>query len=215
MAASSRNYRIWVAASSLVVGPLLMSIGDLVHPAERTDAADQITILMDGATRWYAAHLLLFIGSLLFIPGILALTGLAAERRPAAGYAAQLLMLISSAALSAVFVFEMLLARVVIDDADGATALLETFESVEVFGPIAPALLAFFVGTGLVVFTLVPAPAPFRWPAAGLALGAIFIFAEIVSSEVILSQIGNILVFLAGTAFAWLIVRRASLGGSA
>lgn len=210
MTASRSVYRTRIAASSLVVGPLLMSIGDLMHPAERSDAADQIAILMDGATRWYAAHLLLFIGSLLFIPGVLAVTGLAAERRPAVGYAARLLMLVASSAFAAVFVFEMLLARVVIDDAVAATALLKTFESGKVLGSIAPALLAFFVGIGLVVFALVPAPAPFRWPAVGFGLGAIFIFVEIVSYEVVFSQIGNVLVFLAATAFAWLIVRRES-----
>ena len=112
MTASPQTYRSGIAASSLVVGPLVMSIGDLIHPAESSDAAAQITILMDGAARWYAAHLLLFIGSLLFIPGVLALTGLAAERRPAIGYAAQVLMMIASSALAAVFVFEMLLAPI-------------------------------------------------------------------------------------------------------
>ncbi len=217
MTSSPRNYRTWVAAASLVVGPLVMSVGDLIHPEESMDAADQIAILVDDATRWYTAHLLLFIGILLLIPGLVALAGLAEERRPVVGYAARILLLISTAAFSAIFVFEMLLGRVILDGADTATAtaLLDTFQSGQVFGAIAPAALAFFVGIGLVLFALVSEPGRFRWPAVVLALGAIFIFAEIVSSEVILSQIGNILIFLAGTAFAWLMVRREQASGSA
>jgi hypothetical protein len=186
-----------------------MSAGDLIHPEERTTTADQVAILLSDATRWYAAHLLLFVGMLLFIPGILAVTELAAERKAVAGHAARILILIATAAFSAIFVFEMLLGRFILDGADAAAAagLLQTFQSVQVFGAIAPAALAFFVGIGLVLFALAQAPGPFRWPASTLALGAIFIFAEIASSQVVLSQIGNLLILFAGAGFAWHILR--------
>jgi hypothetical protein len=61
-----------------VVGPLLMSIGDLLHPEERMSPVEQIAIVVDHTSRWYTAHLLLFFGILLFIPGFLGLTGLTA-----------------------------------------------------------------------------------------------------------------------------------------
>jgi hypothetical protein len=77
-----------VEAVSLVLGPALMSIGDLFHPAETWDMAVQIAIVAQSPLRWFAAHLLLFVGLLLFIPGILALTRLVAMRRPATGYCA-------------------------------------------------------------------------------------------------------------------------------
>src|SRR5215216_4816541 len=94
IASSTRDYRTPVATVSLVVGPLIMTIGDLIHPDESMDTARQIAIVMDDATRWYAAHLLLFIGLMLAIPGLLALTKLTEERRPAAGYAGRILVLI-------------------------------------------------------------------------------------------------------------------------
>src|SRR4026209_1218955 len=105
------RYRQAIGVASLIVGPALMSAGDLLHPPERWNAAAQVAIIAASGARWYAAHLLLFVGMLLFIPGLLALTRLAMDRRPATGYAARLLLLASAGALSAVFVFEMLLGR--------------------------------------------------------------------------------------------------------
>jgi hypothetical protein len=196
-------------AASLIVGPALMSIGDLFHPPESWDPAAQVAILATSASRWYAAHLLLFVGMLLLIPGILALARLTADRRPAAGYAARLLLLASVGALSAVFAFEMLLGRFMVESADPAAAvlLLETFQSAQVFGALLPGLLAFFIGTGLAMTSLAFPAGPFRWPALGFALGATLVLGEIILAQVILSQIGNILIFVAGIAFARLLLR--------
>jgi hypothetical protein len=69
MAISSapRDYRTLIAAASLIAGPLLMAIGDPLHPEERMAPSEQIAILVDHASRWYTAHLLLFVGMMLFI----------------------------------------------------------------------------------------------------------------------------------------------------
>jgi hypothetical protein len=209
MDAARPRYRTAIAAASLVLGPTLMSVGDLVHPAETWDAGAQVAILAQSASRWYAAHLLLFIGLLILVPGILALTQLAAERRPTAGYAARLLMVASVGALSAVFVFEMLLGRFLSDGADqaAASALLRTFQSPGIFPALMPGLLAFFAGTALFVAPLASAAGPFRWPALAFALGAALILGEIVSAEVLLSKIGNVVILVAGSAFAWVLLR--------
>src|ERR1051325_8553618 len=85
---------------SLVVGPLLMSIGDLLHPEERMLPAEQIAIVVDHASRWYTAHLLLFFGILVFIPGFLGLTAFTAMLKPVVGYAARILIMIGTAGFS-------------------------------------------------------------------------------------------------------------------
>ncbi len=64
-----REYGTVIAVASLVLAPLLMSIGDLFHPEESLDNGDQATIVVEHAQRWYAAHLMLFVGIVLFIPG--------------------------------------------------------------------------------------------------------------------------------------------------
>ena len=66
-ATAQRAERI-TAALSLLIGPLLMSIGDLLHPEERMSPGDQIAIVAEHASRWYTAHLLLFIGMLPRLP---------------------------------------------------------------------------------------------------------------------------------------------------
>ena len=208
MYAAPPGYQTIIGATSLIVGPALMSIGDLFHPAETYAVATQVAIVAQSASRWYAAHLLLFVGMLLLVPGLLALTKVARDRRPAAGYAARLLLLASVGAFSAVFVFEMLLGRFISNGADPAAAvlLLETFQS-EIFVALVPGLLAFFVGTALAVMSLASEAGPFRLPALGFALGAILILGEIILAEVRLSQIGNIVILVAGIAFAWLLLR--------
>lgn len=211
MTSGRRGYRNAIAAASLVLGPALMSAGDLLHPAERADAAAQVAIVSAAASRWYAAHLMLFVGLLVLVPGILALTKLTTERSPAAGYAARLLLLVSVGAMSAVFVFEMLIGRFASTVGNPATAvaLLETFQSPEVFLALVPGLLAFFVGTGLFVAPLASSPGPLRWPALAFALGAALILGEIILAEVLLSQIGNVIILVSGVAFARHLLRDA------
>jgi len=186
-----------------------MSVGDLLHPQESWDPAAQVAIVNTSSASWHMAHLLLFVGMLLFVPGILALTRLAASRKPAVGYAARILMLASVGALSAVFACEMLLGHFISAGADqaAAIALFATFQSGAVLGALMPGLLAFFVGVALAVVALASQPGPFRWPALTLALGAAFILGEIVLAEVLLSQIGNVLCFVAGLGFALALLR--------
>lgn len=201
MNSSPPRFGTKIGPASLIVGPALMSLGDLMHPPESWDAPTQVAIVAAAATRWYLAHLLLFVGILLFVPGILALTRTVALRRPAFGYAGRVLLLVSVGALSAVFAFEMVLGGfAAAADQRAAVALLDTFNS-RVFVALLPGLLAFFVGTGLVVAPLVATAGPLRWPALGFALGALFILGEIIAAQVILSQIGNGLILLAGIGF--------------
>jgi hypothetical protein len=151
----------------------------------------------------------LFVGLLLLVPGFLAITKVAMDRRPAAGYAARLLLLVGMGAFSAVIAFEMLLGRFISErnDQAAAAAVLDTFQSPEIWMALVPGLLAFFIGIALAVVSLASAGDPFRWPALGYALGASLILGEIILSKVLLSQIGNIIMFVAGTAFARLLLR--------
>jgi hypothetical protein len=161
----------------------------------------QVAVVAAAARRWYLAHLLLLAGILLFIPGILGLTRTLAVHRPALGYASRVLLLASVGALSAVFAFEMVLGGFVVADRRAAVALLETFNS-RVLVVLLPGLLAFFVGSGLFVVPLASTPGPLRWPACCFGLGALLVLGEIIAAQVILSQIGNVLIFISGIGFA-------------
>ena len=203
------DHRTVIAAASLIAGPLLMAIGDLLHPEERMAPAEQIAILVNHASRWYTAHLLLFAGMMLFIPGLLALAALAEARKPAVGYAARILVLVGTAALASIFVGEMLVGRFVLDGGDpaAATDLLESMYSGPILAAVGPAMLAFFVGTAAFAIPLMRTGSRVGWAAAIILIGTLFVLAEILSAQVILSQIGNILAFLGSATAAWLILR--------
>jgi hypothetical protein len=214
MAISSapRDYRTLIAAASLIAGPLLMAIGDLLHPEERMAPPDQVAILVDHASRWYTAHLHLFVGMMLFIPGLLALAALTGARKPAVGYAARILMLVGTAAVASIFVGEMLVGRFVLDGADpaAATDLLESMFSGPLLGAVGPAMLAFFVGTAAFAIPLMRAGGKVGWAAATILIGVFLILAEILSAQVVLSQIGNVLAFCGSATVAWLILQGAT-----
>jgi hypothetical protein len=74
-------------------------------------------------------------------------------------------------------------------------------------GPLSPVALAFFVGAAVFAMPLIVGPGPLRWPAVVLLAGVLLVLAEIISSQVLLSQIGNLLIWSGSVAFAWLLVR--------
>ena len=205
--AQEGGYQTLIGAASLAIGPLVMAVGDLLHPKETADVSGQAAIVAEQATRWYLVHLLLFIGLVLFVSGLLTLADLATARRPRVGYAARVLILTGAAGVSAVFVAEMLAGRLAAGGAAATEDLLDTMFSGPIAGPMVPVMLAFFVGAAVFAVPLIADSGPLRWPAAVLLVGTLLILAEVISSQVLLSQIGNVLVWSASAAFAWLVVR--------
>ena len=186
-----------------------MSTGDLLHPQEREDAAEQVAFIMERASSWYAAHLLLFIGGLMFIPGVLAITRLAGRRSRSSEFAGRILLFIGFGAFYGVFLFEMLMGRYVADGADAlaATALLQTFQSGWILGVLMAAIAAFYAGVAVVTIALVRLGGLLRWSGLAFGIGFVLILAEIITAEVLFSQVGNVVILAAGIGFALEILR--------
>jgi len=212
-ATAQRAERI-TAALSLLIGPLLMSIGDLLHPEERMSPGDQIAIVAEHASRWYTAHLLLFIGMLLLVPGFLWLTALTARLTPVLGYAARVLMMIGVAGFAAVISGEMLASRLVLDGVGNAApvSLWTNLFMGPVVVAVGPALVAFFVGTFMAAIPLLRGSRRLRRPIGLIVIGVLLVLAEILTAQVVFSQIGNIAVLCGGAEVAWLLARSRSDG---
>ena len=206
--AARRAERVTTSVS-LVLGPLLMSIGDLLHPEERMLPAEQIAIVVDHASRWYTAHLLLYVGMLLFIPGFLGLSALTARLKPVQGYVARILMMIGTAGFASVVTGEMLASRLVLDGVGNAApiSLWTNLFMGPVVAAVGPALLAFFVGTFMFAIPLLRGSEQLRRPVALIVIGALFVLAEILTARVLFSQIGNVVVLVGSAEAAWLIAR--------
>jgi len=213
LAAARRAERVTTSVS-LVVGPLLMSIGDLLHPEERMSPVEQIAIVVDHASRWYTAHLLLFVGMLLFIPGFLGLTALTAMLKPVLGYVARILVMIGTAGFASIVTGEMLASRLVLDGVgnDAPISLWTNLFMGPVVAAVGPAVLAFFVGTIMWAIPLLRGSERLRRPVALIVIGALFVLAEILTARVVFSQIGNIVVLCGSAEAAWLITRAGSDG---
>lgn len=192
---------------SLAVGPLIMAVGDLLHPKETSDIGQQATIVVEQASRWYLAHLLLFLGLVVFVPGLLTLADLATARRPRLGYAARVLVVVGVGGSAALFVAEMLAGRFGSLGAAATEEFLETMFSGPIAGPMLLVALALFVGAAVFAAPLIAGGGPLRWPAVVLLVATLLVLAEIVSAQVLLSQIGNLLIWIGSAAFAWLLVR--------
>jgi hypothetical protein len=179
LAAARRAERVTTSVS-LVVGPLLMSIGDLLHPEERMSPVEQIAIVVDHASRWYTAHLLLFFGILLCIPGFLGLTALTAMLRPVLGYAARILIMIGTAGLASIVTGEMLASRLVLDGVGNAApiSLWTNLFMGPVVAAVGPALLAFFVGTLMSTIPLLRGSKRLRRPVALIVIGVLFVLGD-------------------------------------
>jgi hypothetical protein len=205
-----RGYQTLIGAASLAVGPLVMAIGDLLHPQETSDISGQAAIIVEQATRWYLAHLLLFIGLVLFVPGLLTLANLAAARRPRVGYAARTLTVIGVGGTAAIFVAEMLAGGLVRSARRRPRSSWDTMFSGPIAGPMLPVTLAFFGGAAVFAVPLIVDAGLLRWPAVVLLAGVLLVLAEIISSQVLLSRIGSLLIWSGSVAFAWLLVRGAA-----
>jgi hypothetical protein len=186
-----------------------MSIGDLLHPEERMSPVEQIAIVVDHASRWYTAHLLLFFGILVFIPGFLGLTAFTAMLKPVVGYAARILIMIGTAGFASIVTGEMLASRLVLDGVGNAApiSLWTNLFMGPVVVAVGPAVLAFFVGTIMFAIPLVRGSKRLRWPVALIVIGVLFVLAEILTARVLFSRIGNLVVLCGSAAAAWTIAR--------
>jgi hypothetical protein len=135
-------------------------------------------------------------------------------RKPALGYAARILIMIGAAGFASIVTGEMLASRLVLDGT-GNAAPISLWANL-FMGPVAavvgPAVLAFFLGTMIFAIPLLHGSTRLRWPVALIAIGVLFVLAEILTARVMFSQIGNI-VALCGSAWAaWLIARSGTDG---
>jgi hypothetical protein len=188
-----------LALTGLAVGPLVMTVGDLMHPAESTDTARQAAIVVEHADRWYLAHLLLLIGLAVLVPGLTALTAFVAAGRPRTGPLLRTLILGGAVGLGGVFSIEMLTGRVGVS---ATQPILDAFATPPLAVPLLALVLAFFAGTIALMVTLVRSRRRLRWPGTTVLMGLLLIMSEIVSAQVLLSQVGNALVWLGATTCA-------------
>jgi hypothetical protein len=66
----------------MVLAPLFLLGGEVLHPERSTDPVRQVAIVSNHPDAWYLSHLLLFVGVVLTVPVVLRLTHLLSDRSP-------------------------------------------------------------------------------------------------------------------------------------
>jgi hypothetical protein len=69
------------------------------------------------------------------------------------------------------------------------------------------AIAAFYIGVTVVTVALVRISGRLRWSGLAFGTGLYLVLVEIITSEVLFSQIGNAVVLAAGIGFAWELLR--------
>lgn len=99
---TSERLRKGATGVCLVVAPLGLLVGLILHPAESMDAAEQLSIIAAEADRWALAHYIVAASAVVLAGAVLGLAHLIHERRPGQAIVGGALGMIGAMALLAV-----------------------------------------------------------------------------------------------------------------
>jgi hypothetical protein len=174
----SEHLRKNITGVCLMAAPLVLVIGQLIHPVDKTDGAAELRVVVDNLDRWYAAHIIELVAIALMIPAVLGLAHLIHERRPTAAYAGGALSLLGLVAVAAVTGTEGLGGYFVAKADPDSPGSVAFFESMLEGGRLLPLyLVTLLLGIGLIVTAVglyrsrVVAP----WSAVAIGLGSLLI----------------------------------------
>ena len=97
-----RGFRKTVAGVSMIAGPVVVVVAEIIHPKEHSDEAKWLAEVSANTGRQYSAHLLVLLALALSIPAILGLMHMLKARRPALGHVGAALALFGTVSLAVV-----------------------------------------------------------------------------------------------------------------
>lgn len=174
----SEHLRKTITGICLIAAPLVLLVGQLIHPVDKTDAADELAVVARNLDRWYAAHLILLVSLVLMIPAVLGLAHLIHERRSTLAYTGGALSLIGVVAVAAVVGADGIAGYFVAAAAPDSPSSVSVFDRLLNGGRMLPLYLAtLLLGLGLLTLAvgLYRAKVVAPWSALAIGLGGIVI----------------------------------------
>ena len=173
----AHHFRKTVAGMCMVLSPLLLLAGAIVHPEMKTDEGAQLAVIADNLDQWFVAHLLILVAVALAVPAVLGLMHMLRERQVAYGHLGGGFGVLGLLALTGIVTIDGFVGwQAVAGGADRAqmTALFERLnDTAGVYLPFFAVSFAFTVGIVLLAIGLYRARAVQSWMAAFMAIGAI------------------------------------------
>jgi len=171
---SSERLRKRATGACLVVAPLGLLVGLLLHPAESMDPATQLGTIASDANRWAMAHFIITGSAIVLVGAILGLAHLIHERRPGHAIVGGAMGVVGATSLCAIAfgeaTFAANLGRVGASgdvlDAFSAT-MAQPASYVILIGALLGPLGTIVLGSGLFQAEVAP-----RWASAALMIGS-------------------------------------------
>lgn len=174
----SEHVRKVATGSCLIAAPTVLLLASVVHPDDKTDAADELAVIADNLGRWYAAHVLMFVGFILLVPAILGLAHMLHERRPTLAFVGGGLSMIGIVGVAAVTGADGFAGYYLAKHVGETSAGVAMMDDLMTGARIMPLLLtSLLVAAGIFVMAvgLVRAQVVAPWTAFALMLGAVAI----------------------------------------
>ena len=171
----AHHARKMLAGMCMIVAPLLLLVGEVLHPERKTDVGDQLAVVAAHQDAWYAAHLIELIAIVLFLPVILGLMHMMREREPRLSLVGGGLALVGLMATTALVAIEGLVGwQAAAANSPEMTALFERItETTGIVVPVFVMSFALTLGILLVMWALVRSHALPTWVGGCVALAAV------------------------------------------
>ena len=171
----AHHFRKMIAGACMVVAPVVLLVGMVIHPASDMNEAKQVATIADNLDAWYVAHLLAFVSIVLVVPAVLGLMHMLRERQVALGHVGGGLAILGLLAFTGLVAMELVLWQMAGAGSTAETvALLERLN--ETAGIVIPFVLlsfGFSIGMAVLAVGLYRARAVQSWMAVFVAVGAI------------------------------------------
>jgi hypothetical protein len=166
------TFRRTVRGASMIAAPLLLVIAEILHAHLEEEPSAYLSAIAESTGRWYAAHVLVLVSLMLALPAFLGIRHLVDSRRPVLASLGSIAFVPGVIALAALVGMELVawqMAQPGVDRAQMITLWKNTSQSAGIVPMIFVALLFslawLLAGIGLYITQLCP-----RWAAALIAL---------------------------------------------
>jgi hypothetical protein len=173
----AHHFRKLMAGACMILAPLLLLAGLVVHPGFEREAAAQYAVIADHLDAWYAAQLLMLASTVPAFPAVLGLMHMLREREVALGHLGGGLGLVGLVAFTGLVAINGFAAWQVAAAGDGAALLERFYETAGITIPFFFGSFAFTLGTVCLALGLYRARAVQSWMAICLAVGAVVLAA--------------------------------------
>lgn len=172
---NAHHFRKTVAGLCMMVAPMMLLAGVVIHPERHTDAAAQLRVVAANLDAWYLSHLLILMSVVLLVPAVLGLMHMLRERQVAWGHVGGGLAMLGLLAVTMLVAVDGFVAwQAAAANSPEMTALFERLNGAAGFViPVYIVALLFAVGTAVLAMGLMRARATQSWHALSIAAGAV------------------------------------------